>query len=165
MSPTPLHWRTRADRCMYRAVDALMENMGSIMDIVMRFLGPFLILVASTIIYFLLYEFFYLVLPLLQHRRFSFWWDIHVSIAIFLLVNVIYNYVLCVRCKHGGEKYHQVLVELARVTDYRLPETEEDLVDLERKYETKIMEVSVLIDSRQEPWNFHVSPSFFLLLS
>ena len=142
--------KDRIDAKLGLCVDFMMDNASVIMDVAMKILGPFLLLVAATIIYFLLYEFYHLVLPLLDHAKFSFWWTFHNAMVLFLITNVLYNYVLCVTCKHGGERYQRALHELARKTNYEMPETEEDVVRIERRYEEKIMREHRQREQRKE---------------
>jgi len=79
--------------------------------------------------------FFTLILPLISPNPFSPSYIFHVSAAMFLLVNVTFNYFMCVMTKHRGESYDVVVRELAEKTDFNFPEDEEEL----REYESRLV--------------------------
>ncbi len=62
----------------------------------------------------------------------------HTSIVFFFLVNVIYNYYKCVRTSNSGQAYNNVVRELAKVTNFTYPETDEELRQCKRALEQKI---------------------------
>jgi len=106
----------------------------------MKILGPLLILLAFSIITFLTYQFFGMILPLLNHPTYSLYWCFHCFTALFLLFNVCYNYVYCVATRHTGAKYAAVCRELAIATNYDYPETEAELKQKEQDFEQKFVE-------------------------
>jgi len=106
-----------------------------------NFLGPFLILVACSIIIALTSSFFNVFLPWLAPQGI---WSIkgllHTSIVIYLLINVVLNYTLCVitRNTHNGKKYDRVVRELAIATTFNYPETPQQLDQARRDYQSLI---------------------------
>mmetsp|Transcript_30083 Transcript_30083/g.63801 ORF Transcript_30083/g.63801 Transcript_30083/m.63801 type:complete len:602 (-) Transcript_30083:1471-3276(-) len=64
----------------------------------------------------------------------------HTIILIFFLVNIIYNYYRCVMTSNSGQRYELVVRELAEVTGFQYPETEEELVQCKRDFERNIYE-------------------------
>ena len=121
-------------------------------------LGPILILLASAIIFGLTHTFFYVMLPMLAspvdpqvakdaaekgleeipvvYTRAIY---MHIAFVFFLLVNVLHNYVLCVMTRNNGPAFDRVVRELAEVTDFQYPETEEEKVESKRAYEQKMI--------------------------
>lgn len=62
----------------------------------------------------------------------------HTLIVAFFLINVIYNYYQCVTTSNSGEVYNVVVRELAHVTNFDYPETDEELIQCKRGLERKI---------------------------
>lgn len=62
----------------------------------------------------------------------------HTLIVSFFLTNVIYNYYQCVTTSNSGKVYDVVVRELAQVTNFDYPETEEELIQCKRGLERKI---------------------------
>ena len=120
--------------------DFCFEHGSSALDVLMKILGPLLILLAFSIITFLTYQFFGMILPLLNHPTYSLYWCFHCFTALFLLFNVCYNYVYCVATRHTGAKYAAVCRELAIATNYDYPETEAELKQKEQDFEQKFVE-------------------------
>ena len=116
---------------------------GCIMDHVMTVLGPCLILLACTIVVGLLYSFFSLVLPLLCPIPFTFLYLLYVSLAMFFLVNVLFNYYKCVVTKHAGPSYEQVVRELAGATNFDYPEDDDARRAFLQRYEKRMHEVNM----------------------
>lgn len=65
---------------------------------------------------------------------------LHTLVVVFFLVNILYNYYLCVMTSNSGPQYGIVVRELAEVTGFDYPETEEELVLCKRDFERKIYE-------------------------
>lgn len=62
----------------------------------------------------------------------------HTFIVAFFLVNVTYNYYQCVTTSNSGKVYDVVVRELAQVTNFNYPETDEELLQCKRNLERKI---------------------------
>ena len=124
----------------------------------MYLLGPILILLASAIIFGLTHTFFYVMLPMLASPVdpqiakeaaakgleempvvYTTGIYMHMVFVFFLLVNVLHNYVLCVTTRNNGPAFDRVVRELAEVTDFQYPETEEERVESKRAYEQKMI--------------------------
>lgn len=65
---------------------------------------------------------------------------LHTTIVTFFLFNIIYNYYRCVTTSNSGPSYYAVVRELASVTGFQYPETDEELVQCRKDLEKKIME-------------------------
>eukprot|EP00574_Skeletonema_japonicum_P009100 CAMPEP_0201716582 /NCGR_PEP_ID=MMETSP0593-20130828/2520_1 /ASSEMBLY_ACC=CAM_ASM_000672 /TAXON_ID=267983 /ORGANISM="Skeletonema japonicum, Strain CCMP2506" /LENGTH=512 /DNA_ID=CAMNT_0048206413 /DNA_START=425 /DNA_END=1963 /DNA_ORIENTATION=- len=63
---------------------------------------------------------------------------LHTAIVAFFLLNVTYNYYKCVTTSNSGKLYDAVVRELATVTNFDYPETEEELIQCKRTVEHKI---------------------------
>jgi len=64
----------------------------------------------------------------------------HTTIVVFFLVNVLYNYYQCVKTCNSGPRYDLVVRELAEVTGFHYPQSEEELVQCKKDFERKIYE-------------------------
>lgn len=62
----------------------------------------------------------------------------HTVIVSFFLVNILYNYYYCVKTSNSGPSYDNVVRQLAVVTGFHYPETEEELIQCKRNFERKI---------------------------
>lgn len=130
----------------------------TLVDMGVYLLGPILILLASAIIFGLTHTFFYIMLPMLASPVdpqvakeaaangleeivvvYTTGIYMHIAFVFFLLVNVLHNYVLCVTTRNNGPGFDRVVRELAEVTDFRYPETEEERVESKRAYEQKMI--------------------------
>eukprot|EP00584_Thalassiosira_punctigera_P002192 CAMPEP_0172533416 /NCGR_PEP_ID=MMETSP1067-20121228/6132_1 /TAXON_ID=265564 ORGANISM="Thalassiosira punctigera, Strain Tpunct2005C2" /NCGR_SAMPLE_ID=MMETSP1067 /ASSEMBLY_ACC=CAM_ASM_000444 /LENGTH=543 /DNA_ID=CAMNT_0013318061 /DNA_START=310 /DNA_END=1939 /DNA_ORIENTATION=+ len=65
---------------------------------------------------------------------------LHTLLVAFFLVNILYNYYLCVKTSNSGPAYDLVVRELAEVTRFNYPESEEELVQCKKDFEKKIYE-------------------------
>lgn len=65
---------------------------------------------------------------------------LHTSMVSFFLVNILYNYYYCVTTSNSGPSYDNVVRQLAVVTGFHYPETEEELLQCKRNFERKIYE-------------------------
>ena len=68
---------------------------------------------------------------------------LHQSFVLFLLFNIIYNYILCITTSNKQHsKYEQVVRELAHVTNFQYPEKEEDIDFWRDEYRRIVLEKS-----------------------
>ena len=65
---------------------------------------------------------------------------LHTSIVAFFLVNILFNYYYCVKTSNSGPSYDSVVRQLAVVTGFHYPETDEELLQCKRNFERKIYE-------------------------
>jgi len=61
-------------------------------------------------------------------------------IVTFFLSNILYNYYKCVTTSNSGSNYDTVVRELANVTNFNYPETNEELIQCKKDQEKKIYE-------------------------
>jgi len=61
-------------------------------------------------------------------------------IVTFFLCNILYNYFKCVTTSNSGPNYKVVVRELAQVTNFNYPETNEELIQCKKDQEKKIYE-------------------------
>ena len=64
----------------------------------------------------------------------------HTSIVLFFLANILYNYYYCVKTSNSGPSYDDVVRQLAVVTGFHYPDTEDELIQCKRNFERKIYE-------------------------
>ena len=134
-------WRFQVPR---RAQDAIFSFLMTVTDGTIYLIGPILICFALVIMSGLSYSFFVVVLPMMQRA-----WalspfrhivlGLHISYVIFVLVNVIYNYALCVTTSNKGAAYNRVVRELADVTGFPYPETPDEVAQCKRDYEDRMI--------------------------
>lgn len=128
------------------SIPSLLHSIG---DLFLYLLGPLLIVVVFVLVSSLSYTFFTIIIPLLSPNGY---WTmkamVHECIVIFIVTNIIFNYVLCVMTNSGhrhtgrhshrhtgrhlhnnnnNDKYDSVVRELANVTHFEYPETEEGI--------------------------------------
>ena len=109
-------------------------------------LGPLLIIFASLIIGGLAHTFFTIVIPMMKDKYESEGGDNHgvliigtnTAFVVFLLVEIIFNYYMCVTTRNGGENHQKVSRELAKVTGFVYPETPQEVETFRRDYEHKM---------------------------
>lgn len=99
---------------------------------VLYLLGPILVVVTFSLLFCLSWTFWNVILPLrfgsYDHTR-SPRALIHQGFVVFVLINIIFNYIMCVitRNGHKSQRYKTVVKELARATGFHYPETEEQI--------------------------------------
>jgi hypothetical protein len=64
----------------------------------------------------------------------------HTVLVSFFLVNILFNYYQCVVTSNSGPKYNVVVRQLANVTGFQYPESEDGLLQFKRDFEQKIYE-------------------------
>lgn len=106
-------------------------------------LGPLLICFASVIISGLSHVFFTVILPMMQHKYAkSPYGDLiinaHIGMVIFVLIEIIFNYFMCVTTRNKGPNYDRVAREMAEVTGFNFPETPQEAEKFRRDVEDKL---------------------------
>lgn len=119
-------WRFECTR--QRLLDACVDTASRVMESVVYWIGPLLILLASAIIFTLAYTFFTVLLPMIHRKHIDSIWRIpmmtfHTCWVVFILIQIIFNYASCVLQRHTGPPYDRVVRELAIVTDFAYPST------------------------------------------
>lgn len=108
-------------------------------------LGPVLICLASAIICLLVYTFFTILQPMLHLHYIDTWYGdyviyAHTGLVLFLLVNVVTNYALCVGTSNiKGKSYDKVMREMATATGFHFPETPAAVDQFRRDYEDRMI--------------------------
>ena len=140
----------RITSCVANSADAAFEGaaecVGQIIAFIfgplMIFLGPLMVVLALAIIGLLSYVFFAIVLPMLAESGgiFGFKGLLHISIVIFILINVLFNYYKCLVVKndHRSTQYRVVVRELALATGVQYPESKEEMEIFRLNYEKKM---------------------------
>jgi len=106
-------------------------------------LGPVLILVTAGLLYSLSWTFWSIILPLQFHGYTSPAAIANQAFVIFILCNIIFNYLSCVSTKNFASKdYENVVRELARATGFDYPESQEDMEKWRLEWREAIMERS-----------------------
>lgn len=129
-------FQIRADRLLDAALDIITWSV----EKAVLFLGPILICFASAIISGLSWTFFTILLPMISHKHDGNLWIVgaHIAMVLFLLVEICFNYYMCVRTSNNGPKYDQVVRELALATNFDYPETPQQVERFLRDFETRM---------------------------
>jgi hypothetical protein len=104
-----------------------------IVEIVVYWLGPLLITLASSIICLMLYAYVTIILPMIirKHGKEGMYGAaiicFHCTLVLYLLVQIVFNYYHCVVQKHSGPLYDRIVRELAETMDFPYPESPESL--------------------------------------
>lgn len=106
-------------------------------------LGPLLIAFASAIIGGLSHTFFTVILPMLQHKYenvpgSSMIIGSHIAMVIFLVVEICFNYFMCVTTRNKGSNYDKVVREVAEATNFQFPETPQEVEHFRREFDDKL---------------------------
>jgi hypothetical protein len=135
-------------------LDCLLEGCTMMVEKFVLVLGPLLIIFASMIISGLSWTFFTIYLPMLQlqyhhHHKdtsssSSYYYGslvigMHISFVLFLIVQITFNYFMCVTTSNKGQSYDQVVRELAVATDFDYPETPQDVELFRRDFEDRML--------------------------
>lgn len=120
-----------------RLLDLCIDSASWIVEMVVYWLGPLLIALASSIIGLMLYAFMTVMLPMIvrKHAENQFGAvviGLHCSLVLYLLVQIVFNYYCCVVQKHKGPLYDKIVRELADAMDFQYPETQESLASHKR---------------------------------
>mmetsp|Transcript_5702 Transcript_5702/g.8268 ORF Transcript_5702/g.8268 Transcript_5702/m.8268 type:complete len:520 (-) Transcript_5702:58-1617(-) len=123
--------------------------MYAFIDIFMYLLGPTLICLALSITAGVTYTYFRIIFPMIHYHQKSLRdasIDIlvkallHTSFVTFVLINVLFNYMMCVTTKnsHTSPHYKQVVRELATATGFEYPESIEDKTRWKNEFRQRI---------------------------
>jgi len=123
-----------------RPLDASLSFLGVFVDGCVYVIGPVLICLAVAIAGGLAHTFFSILLPMLQHyyqhdALSNTKLTCHIGYVVFVLVNVLYNYYMCVMTPNKGPTYDRIVRELAVATDFCYPETPPQVAEWKRNYE------------------------------
>jgi len=114
-----------------------------IADACFYFLGIILILFATAIIVGLVSSFFFVLYPMIEraHEKDEPYLVpyLHVLFVVFLLTNVVFNYVSCITTKHDGPLHKKMIRELADATSFVYPETAQDVDQYKRDFTDRMM--------------------------
>mmetsp|Transcript_11892 Transcript_11892/g.22273 ORF Transcript_11892/g.22273 Transcript_11892/m.22273 type:complete len:617 (+) Transcript_11892:204-2054(+) len=110
-------------------------------------LGPILVIVTFALLFCLSWTFWNVILPLrfgsssLLTRPAAL---IHQGFVVFVLINIIFNYVLCVSTRngHGSKRYKAVVQELARATGFHYPETMEQTIAWRKEWHNNLIRMT-----------------------
>jgi palmitoyltransferase len=127
-----------------RICDVVLDALNYGLEGFVYLIGPLLIILALSIVSLLSYVFFFTLVPMIQlkHAESSFgnlYLGLHCTWVIFLLVNILFNYFLCVTTRHKGANYDKVVRELADATDLIFPESPEAVTQYRRDYEDRMI--------------------------
>lgn len=121
-------------------MDSILDAVTWVVEKFVLILGPLLICFASVIIFGLSWTFFTILLPMIQHKHDHNLWILlgHVMMVAFLLVEICFNYYMCVRTPNKGPNYDRVVRELALATNFDFPETPQEVERFRRDFETRM---------------------------
>lgn len=128
-----------------RRMDAWCSLMHCCMESFVYLLGPILICLASSIIGLLVYTYFTVVKDMLwlyhSDNAYAFYIvQTHTSVVVFLLINVVYNYALCVCTSNiKGKSYNKVMREMAAATGFSFPESPAEVEQFRKDYEDRML--------------------------
>lgn len=129
-----------------RLLDICLDGCQTLMESAVYILGPFLILLALSITALLSYTFFHILVPMMmeKHAAKSTSWQVfvvaaHCVMVVFLLVNILFNYAMCVMTRNDGPAYDRVVRELATVTGFVFPETPAQTLEYRRDFEDRMV--------------------------
>lgn len=63
----------------------------------------------------------------------------HITFVVFILIEIIFNYYMCVTTRNTGPSYDKVVRELAKSTDFDYPTTTQDVARFRRYFNDKMM--------------------------
>ncbi len=134
-------WGSR--RFQFRAdnlIDSLLDIVTWTVEKFVLVLGPLLICFAGTIIFGLSWTFFTILLPMIQRKHDNNLWILvgHVTMVAFLLIEICFNYYMCVRTPNKGPNYDKVIREMAKATHFDFPETPLEVERFRRDYEARM---------------------------
>lgn len=125
-------------------LDAFLTACTILVEKAVLILGPLLICFASVIIGGLSWTFFTILVPMMQRDLVESPFRLliigsHCAFVMFLLVEIIFNYFMCVMTRNKGPHYDKVVRELAEVTHFAYPETPQDVAAFRRDFNDKMM--------------------------
>jgi hypothetical protein len=125
-------------------LDAVVNVCTTFFEKLVLIIGPLLICFASVIIYGLAHTFFIIVLPMLQlqyqdYAYGNYFLGAHILWVVFILINVIFNYLSCVATRNYGPEFQKVVRELALATNFSFPETPIEVEYFRQDFEDKML--------------------------
>lgn len=125
-------------------LDAAFNACTTFFEKVVLIIGPALICFASAIIYGLANTFFTIILPMIQFQyqdsnSGKYFVGAHILWVVFILTNVIFNYLSCVATRNYGPEYQKVVRELAQATGFSYPETPAEVEHFRQDFEDKML--------------------------
>jgi DHHC palmitoyltransferase len=139
-------YRFPADR--RQLLEWCVDAASGVVEMVVYWLGPILIGLASSIICLMLYVFLTIMLPMMVRKHGSnhpvgpIVIFLHCALVLYLLVQIVFNYYRCVVQKHAGPLYDRVVHELAEAMDFVYPESTEALA-LHRRNVSDLLKVRI----------------------
>lgn len=154
---------------MHTLLDVVLSLCTHFVEKIVLCLGPLLICFAMVIIAALSHTFFTILVPMMHHlytpesnlknysneEQITFWKLVasmfqhdysrnlivmlHVCFVFFLLVNIMFNYFMCVTTRNKGQNYDLVVRELAVATNFLFPETPSQLESFRLEYEERML--------------------------
>ena len=154
---------------MQSFLDVILTLCTFFVEKIVLFLGPLLICFAAVIIAALSHTFFTIIVPMLHHlyapevdgkrkstEDLNFFFKfaasalqhpysrelivmLHICVVVFLLVNIVFNYFMCVTTRNKGKNYDLVVRELALATNFHFPESQSQLDQFRREYENRML--------------------------
>lgn len=109
-----------------RILDACLDGVNLCFESFVWLIGPLLIGLALGIVALMVYTFATILVPMIQLKHGNAalpYLVLHSCLVAFFVYNILYNYYFCVRAKHKGPVYDQVVRELAQVCGIVYPET------------------------------------------
>ena len=124
--------------------DAVLAGCTIVVEKAVLILGPLLIGFASVIIYGLSWTFFTIMVPMMQRDlEESPYGDLiigcHIAFVALLLIEIVFNYFMCVMTRNKGTAYDKVVREMAEVTGFDYPETPQQVATFRRDFNDKLM--------------------------
>jgi len=132
-------------------MDLVISGCSTLAETIVLLLGPLLILFASTIIIGLSWVFFTIYLPMMQFAldqqeasslRRVIEIGANVGFVVFILVEIIFNYFMCVTTRNSGpfSSFDTVVRELAESTAFEYPNTPKEVARFRRNLDEKLMQ-------------------------
>ena len=129
-----------------RLLDICLDSAQTLMESAVYLLGPFLICLALAIVGLLSYTFFHILAPMMLEKHADKSSSIrltivslHGAVVIFLVVNILFNYAMCVITKNDGPVYDRIVRDLATVTGFVFPETPAQTLEYRRDFEDRMV--------------------------
>jgi hypothetical protein len=123
--------------------DAIIHAITVFVEKAVLVLGPMLICFASLIIAGLSNIFFTIILPMMKQKYANvpsgnLIIGCHIAMVLFLLIEIIFNYYMCVTTRSKGPNYDRVAREMAEATGFVFPETPQEVESFRRDMEDKL---------------------------
>jgi palmitoyltransferase len=124
-------------------MDAVIHVGTIVVEYAVLVLGPLLITFAMAIIGGLSHTFFSVILPMLLQKYENIPGSFliigfHIAMVVFLVVEICFNYFMCVTTRNKGPNYDRVVRELAEATNFQYPETQQEVERFRREFDDKL---------------------------